>query len=83
MKNLINYLDEYFGENVDEQLCNRKFKGKIGGPSKEEATRIAIKANRKASRDEEIAAHGKPISYNRTFRDRSKYTRKEKHKNNY
>ena len=25
---------------------------------------------------------GRPISYNKTFRDRSKYTRKDKHKNN-
>ena len=29
MKNLLNYLDDYFDENVEETLCNRKFKGKI------------------------------------------------------
>lgn len=82
MKNLLNYLDDYFDENIEEQLCNRKFKGKIS-VSKEEAARWQSKANRKASREEEIAAHGKPINHNKTFRDRSKYTRKEKHKNNY
>ena len=26
MKNLVNYLDDYFDENIDEQLINRKFK---------------------------------------------------------
>ena len=28
MKNLVNYLDDYFDENLEEVLCNRKF-GKI------------------------------------------------------
>ena len=50
--------------------------------SKDEANEWQRKANRKASRDEEIDAHGKPISYNKAFRDRTKYTRKDKHKNN-
>lgn len=80
MKNLLNYLDDYFDDNIDEQLSAKFRKSHM---SKEEATRAQIKAARKASRDEEIAAHGKPISYNKTFRDRTKYTRKEKHKNNY
>lgn len=26
MKNILNYLEDYFDENVDEQLTNRKFK---------------------------------------------------------
>ena len=26
MKNLVNYLDDYFDENIEEQLINRKFK---------------------------------------------------------
>ena len=29
MKNLLNYLDDYFDDNIEETLCNRKFKGKI------------------------------------------------------
>ena len=41
-----------------------------------------MKAFKRGSREEEIEAHGRPISYNKTFRDRSKYTRKDKHKNN-
>jgi len=26
MKNLVNYLDDYFDENIEEQLINRKLK---------------------------------------------------------
>ena len=29
MKNLLNYLDDYFDDNIEETLCNRKFKDKI------------------------------------------------------
>ena len=42
-----------------------------------------LKAFKKGSCEDEINAHGKPISYNHIFRDRSKYNRKEKHKNKY
>ena len=66
MKNLVNFLDDYFDENIEETLCQRKFGGKIS-ISKEKASEWQIKANRKASREEEIEAHGKPISYNKTF----------------
>ena len=31
---------------------------------------------------EEIEAHGKPINHSHVFRDRTKYNRKDKHKNN-
>ena len=82
MKNLVKFLDDYFDENIEVTLCNRKFKNKIS-ISKDEASEWQRKANRKASREEEIEAHGKPISYNKTFRDKSKYTRKDKHKNKY
>lgn len=82
MKNLLNFLDDYFAENVDEQLCNKKSRNRLH-ISKDEANEWQIKANRKSSREEEIEKHGKPISYSRTFRDRSKYTRKEKHKKQY
>ena len=53
MKNLLNYLDDYFDDNSEETLCNRKFKGKINR-SKEQASEWQRKANRKASREEEI-----------------------------
>ena len=82
MKTLVNFLDDYFDENIEETLCQRKFGGKIS-ISKEKASEWQIKANRKASREEEIEAHGKPISYNKTFKDKTKYTRKDKHKNKY
>ena len=39
-----------------------------------------LKAARKQSRDAEIAAHGKPISYVGVVRSKKLYTRKEKHK---
>lgn len=81
MKNLVNYLDDYFDENIEETLCNKKF-GKIK-ISKEKANDWQLKANRKASREEEIENHGKPINHNHTFRDKTKYTRKDKHKNKY
>lgn len=40
-----------------------------------------LKAARKQSRDAEIAAHGKPISYVSVVKSKKLYTRKEKHKN--
>ena len=81
MKNLLNYLGDYFDDNVEESLCNRKFKNKIS-VSKEQASEWQRKANRKASREEEIEAHGKLINHSHIFHDRTKYTRKDKHKNN-
>ena len=42
-----------------------------------------MKAGKKASREEEIKAHGHPISFERIVRDRTIYTRKEKHKINF
>lgn len=78
MKNLINYLDDY----IDEQLCSHKFKNKIT-ISKDDANDWQRKINRKVMRDEEINAHGKHISYNKIFKDKSKYNRKNKHKNNF
>ena len=73
MKNIVNYLDEYLEDNICETIIRHK-----GDINKD-----AMKAHKKGSREEEIADHGRPISYNKTFRDRSKYTRKEKHKNKY
>ena len=81
MKNLLNYLDDYLDENINETLSNQKLKNKMN-VSKEEAAKWQLKGNRKASRDEEIDAHGKPINHFHVFRDKSKYYRKDKYKNN-
>lgn len=74
MKNIANYLEDYFDEDggIYETVIR----------SKTDINKDAMKAHKRGSREEEIAAHGKPISYNHTFRDRSKYNRKDKHKNN-
>ena len=61
MKNLVNFLDDYFDENIEETLCQRKFGGKIS-ISKEKASEWQIKANRKTSREEEIEAFI-PVEY--------------------
>jgi hypothetical protein len=43
----------------------------------------ALKAARKQSREMEIAAYGKPICHANIYRNKKRYTRKSKHKNNY
>lgn len=42
-----------------------------------------IKANRRASRNEEINAYGHPLSFNRTWKSKKDYSRKQKHKNRF
>ena len=42
-----------------------------------------IKANRKASREEEIERHGKPIKIGGVHKSKKVYTRKDKHKQEY
>lgn len=37
-----------------------------------------IKANRKASREEEIESHGHPVSYNRVHQSKKVYNRKKR-----
>ena len=81
MKNLVNYLDDYFDDNINEQLINKNFKRNKINISKEQANEWQRKNNHKASRDEEIEAHGKPINHTHVFRDKTKYNRKDKHKN--
>ena len=72
MKNIVNYLDEYLDEDtIYETLI------------KSNINKDRMKAFKKGSCEDEINVHGKPISYNHIFRDRSKYNRKEKHKNKY
>jgi len=41
---------------------------------------LALKAARKKSREDEIAAHGKPINYSSVSKSKKQYTRKVKHK---
>ena len=71
MKNLLNYLDDYFDDNIEETLCNRKFKGKIS-ISKEQASEWQRKDNRRALSEEEIEKHGKHINNCHVMRDRTK-----------
>ena len=72
MKNIANYL-EFVDEDGIYECTKRNVKD----------MRDRMKAYKKGSREEEIEAHGRPISYNKTFRDRSKYTRKDKHKKDF
>jgi len=72
MKNIANYIDDYIEDDLYE-CTSRNIKD----------MKDRMKAFKKGRREEEIADHGRPISYNKTFRDKSKYTRKEKHKNLY
>jgi len=48
-------------------------------------TQDFIKATRKGSRDAEIEMYGHPLNHTKVFRNKKKYTRKDKHKgsNNY
>ena len=43
----------------------------------------ALKAARKQSREIEIALYCKPICHTNVYKNKKKYTRKNKHKNNY
>lgn len=74
MKNIINYLDDYINDEMYES-SNKHLR--IGGISD------YIKSNRKASREEEIRAHGKPISHNHVWKNKKNYNRKQKHKTNW
>ena len=71
MKNIANYL-EFVDEDGIYECTKRNVKD----------MKDRMKAFKRGSREEEIEAYGRTISYNKTFRDRSKYTRKDKHKNN-
>ena len=42
-----------------------------------------IKANRRASRNEEIRAYGHSLSLNRICKSKKDYSRKQKHKNRF
>ena len=79
MKNLATYVDEFM-ENEEEgyfESCKKKIScGKI-------TDRDFMKANRKASREEEIEAHGKPIKFGGLHKSKKEYTRKDKHKKEF
>ena len=78
MKNLATYLDDFINEEDGYfESCKSKIScGRIG-------EKDLIKANRKASREEEIEKHGKPINHNNVFKSKKTYTRKDKHKNKF
>jgi len=75
MKNIANYLEDYFDE--DSGIYETVIR------SKNDINKESMKAFKRGSREDEINAHGKPINYNHTFRDRTKYNRKDKHKQRY
>ena len=72
MKNIANYL-EFVDEDGIYECTKRNVKD----------MKDRMKAFKRGSREEEIEAHGRPISYNKTFKDKSKYTRKDKHKTSF
>jgi len=72
MKNIANYLEFVDEDGIYE--CTKRNVIDI---------KDRMKAYKRGSREEEIEAHGRPISYNKTFKDRSKYTRKDKHKKDF
>ena len=72
MKNIANYL-EFDDEDGIYECTKRNITD----------MKDRMKAYKKGSRDEEIETHGRPISYNKTFKDKSKYTRKDKYKKQY
>ena len=47
------------------------------------STKEYIKANRRASRNEEINTYGHSLSFNRTWKSKKDYSRKQKHKNSF
>ena len=76
MKNLSAYLDNIIDEEEGYfEGCKSKIScGKI-------TERDFMKANRKASREEEISNHGKPVNYSNKFKTKKDYSRKDKYKN--
>ena len=44
------------------------------------STKEYIKANRRASRNEEISSYGHSLSFNRILKSKKDYSRKQKHK---
>lgn len=79
MKNLAAYLDDF----IDEE-DGKYFEGCKGKISCGKITdRDFIKANRRASREEEIEKHGKPVKIGGVHKSKKVYTRKDKHKQEY
>ena len=65
-------------KNILTEVFNMKNKKKVSAGKITE--KDFMKANRIGSRNAEIEMYGKPINYTHTFRNKKKYTRKEKHK---
>ena len=81
MKNLSAYLDEFIEQEEGNYFEHCKGKGKISCGKIGE--KDFIKANRKASREEEINSHGKPVKFGGIHNSKKNYTRKNKHKQSY
>ena len=82
MKNLAIYLDNYIDkeENSNEYFEHCK-KGKISCGKITE--RDFMKGNRKASREEEIERHGKPVKFGGLHKSKKIYSRKDKYKKEF
>jgi len=80
MKNLATYLDDFM-ENEEQGYFESCKKSKISCGKITE--KDFMKANRKASRDEEISNHGKPVRMGGLHKSKKNYSRKDKHKQNY
>lgn len=75
MKNLLNYIDDI--EDID--LNDYYSESSICGKSKNHIQKFSAKARR----EQEIEDYGKQVSMrpSQTHKDKTKYTRKDKHKN--
>mgnify|MGYP007101867409 CR=1 FL=1 len=76
MKNLSAYLDDFINQEDGNYFegCKGKIScGKIG-------EKDFMKANRRASRNEEIEAHGKLVKFGGLHKSKKTYTRKDKYR---
>lgn len=79
MKNLNAYLDDIIAEeNGYFESCKSKISCKKDGFKKD-----YIKAAKRASREEEIDLHGKPVKIGGIHKSKKTYNRKDKHKKEY
>lgn len=80
MKNLATYLDDFM-ENEEQGYFESCKKSKISCGKIGE--KDFMKANRKASREEEIEAHGKPVKFGGIHKSKKIYNRHDKHKKSF
>ena len=80
MKNLATYLDDFM-ENEDQGYFEHCKKSKVSCGKITE--RDFMKGNRKASREEEIENHGKPVKFGGLHKSKKTYSRKDKHRKDF